>query len=169
MIKKWFKRTIYYAGLIGHRIQLKEYLAALAKLDDAEIAQTVALSAMIRRQILKQDPSFDTLPNEGYSCDLKRLTHNTIVLGNLAKQAKKKNKTPEMAGLCVWLQTFRCLAHPELLEEGKEMWGHLKRGIDSIEEGLLSLYQDGIFSSQAALEEIRKYADYIPPVYAPTE
>jgi hypothetical protein len=165
MIKKWFKRKMNDAGLVGHRIQIREYLTELSGLDDAEIAQTVAFGAMIRRQILKQDPSFDKLANEGYSCDRKRLVHNTLVLGNLVKQAKKENKIPELAGLLVWLQTFRCLAHPELLEEGKEMWSHLKRGVDSIEEGFSTLHHEGVFSA-LVVDEVRKYADYIPSVYA---
>jgi len=165
MKKNWFRRK---AGEIGHHFhqkQIEEYIDALEKLDDAEIAQTVALGAVIRRQILKKDPSFDNLLNEGYSCDRKRLVHNTLVLGNLAKQAEKAGKIPELAGLIVWLQTFRCLAHPEMLDRGKEMWSHLKRGIDSIEEGLLSLHQENIFSLPV-VDEARKYADYIPPVFA---
>ena len=165
MIKKWFKRKTNQIGLVCHRIQIKEYLSELSKLDDAEIAQTVALGAVIRRQILKKDPSFDNLLNEGYSCDRKRLTHNALVLGNLAKQAKKSDQIADLAGLLVWLQTFRCLAHPELLEDGGKMWNHLQRGIDSIEEGLTTLHHEGLFSLPV-VEEARKYADYVPPVYA---
>lgn len=126
MIGRFFKRKANQLGLVGHRIQIKAYLSDLSKLDDAEIAQIVALGALIRGQFLKKDPSFDTLLNVGYLCDRKRLAHNTLVLGSLAKQMKKADRIADLAGLLVWLQTFRCLAHPELLEDGKEMWGHLE-------------------------------------------
>lgn len=160
----WFRRKAGEIGRNAHQKQIEEYIGELAKLTDSEIAQTVALSAVIRRQLLKKDPSFNKLLDDGYSCDRKRLGHNTLVLGNLAKQMKKANRIADLAGLIVWLQTFRCLAHPEMLDHGKEMWGHLKRGIDSIEEGFAILHHEGLFSLPV-IEEIRKYVDYIPSVY----
>jgi len=167
MIECFLKRKIGQFALDTHRNQVEEYVALLAAGENNDMACIVALAAMIRRQLIKINPSLQKLLDDGYSCNHKELADIMLNLGRIEKtilQEQKSNSTMDIAGLHVWLQTLRCMAHPELYTKGRQIWQNLQRGMNCLEEGLTSLRQLGVLPD-AALPEIRKYANYIPTAF----
>lgn len=99
----------------------------------------------------------------------KELADLVLQTNSLLKEYNRARDIENAAGVKLWSETFRCLAHPELTHFGKEIWSYFDKAQKEAEEYLNNL--EAKFTEQEnhnmidKIREAKKYLSIVPARY----
>lgn len=135
MIRKFFEK-------ISLRIAEQELQGYVQKLSAGSREQNgivLGHAYLILAQMAKKFPIVKKVVETKEDVYSKELAILVLQTNSLLKQYIADGDIKNAAGMKLWNETFRCLAHPELTNYGKEIWFYFSKAQEDAKEYLDSL------------------------------
>lgn len=119
--------------------ELEDYRQKVSLGSKEQHAIILAHAYLILAQLVKKLPIVKmviTSQNDIYG---KELTGLILQTNELLKEYANDKDMQNAAGVKLWNETFRCLAHPELTHYGTKIWGYFSKAQKEAEEYLDNL------------------------------
>ena len=165
MIKKFFKKL----SLKTAERELKDYSQKVSTGNREQHSIILGQAYLIFAQLVKKFPMAKKIietKDDIYGKELIDLISQT---NSLLKEYNSACEMENAAGLKLWNETFRCLAHPELTHFGKEIWFYFARSQKEAEKYLDNLEkkfdEKGNSNMVGKVKEAKNYLSIIPTRY----
>jgi hypothetical protein len=136
-VLRWVKQKVLDWSVSAQEREMRDWIAKLAALDASEVGTIVAV-AMHYRNVLANHPKIDLM------YPFVAITLDPMIGIKLARdiQRLQSERLFSLAsGVMVWLFTVRAAQAPELRMLGRQLWGELQRGFESVPEAAASVQE----------------------------
>ena len=165
MIKKFLKK---FSIKTAER-ELQDYARKVSLGNSEQHGIILGHAYLIFAQIVKKMPIAKEVVNTQEDIYSKELADLVLQTNSLLKEYASDSDMQNAAGVKLWNETFRCLAHPELTNYGKEIWSYFAKAQENTKEYLDDL--ENKFSEQenynmvGKIREAKEYLFVVPARY----
>lgn len=149
--------------------ELQDYTRKVSMGDSEQHGIILGHAYLIFAQLVKKLPMAIKVIETKEDIYGKELADLILQTNSLFKEYANDRDIQNAAGVKLWNETFRCLAHPELSNHGKEIWSHFAKAQEDAKEYLNDL--EIKFSGQGndnmigKIREAKEYLLVVPARY----
>lgn len=162
MIKKFLKKF----SLQGAERELQDYVQKVSIGNSEQHGMILVHAYLIFAQMVKKLPIIKEIINTQEDIYGKELAVLVLQTNSLLKEYATDGDIQNAAGVKLWNETFRCLAHTELINYGKEMWSYFAKAQEDAQKYLndleIKFNEQGNDNMIGKIREAKEYLSVVP-------